>query len=78
VGYKARAGEQPVKTADTEDESAVPAAQSQVDASTRPALIPGDVDSVVEDDGSGMAGGASGATGGSSGTPGHPDSELSS
>jgi hypothetical protein len=73
VGYKARAGEQPVKTADTDDESVVPTAQSQVDASRRPPILPEEVDSVVEDDSSGMLGGASGATGGGSGTPGHPD-----
>ena len=64
-----------MKGTGAEDESAVPAAQSQVDAATRPALVPEDVDSVVEDDGSGMAGGASGATGGGSGMPGHPDAE---
>jgi hypothetical protein len=75
VGYQARAGEQPVKGPDGEDESAVPAAQSQVDAESRPALVPEDVDSVVEDDGSGMAGGASGAAGGGSGMPGHPDAQ---
>jgi hypothetical protein len=77
VGYKVRQGEQPVKTAHADDESAVPAAQSQVDASRRPPIIPAEVDSVVEDDGSGMAGGASGSTGGSSGTRGHPDAEQS-
>jgi hypothetical protein len=75
VGYQARAGEQPVGPADAEDEGGVPPAQSQVDAGQRPAIIPEDVDSVVEDDGSGLAGGASGATGGGSGTPGHPDAE---
>jgi hypothetical protein len=75
VGYQARAGEQPVEGTDGGDQSAVPAAQSQVDAGTRPALVPEDVDTVVEDDGSGMAGGASGATGGGSGMPGHPDAE---
>jgi hypothetical protein len=77
VGYKARQGEQPVKPADAEDEGGVPPAQSQVNASRRPAIIPDDVDTVVEDDGSGMAGGASGAAGGGSGTPGHPDAEQS-
>jgi hypothetical protein len=77
VGYKVRQGEQPVNPADTGDGSGVPPAQSQVDATTRPTILPGDVDSVVEDDGSGMAGGASGATGGASGTPGHPDAEQS-
>ena len=75
MGYQARAGEQPVQGPDGEDESAVPAAQSQVDAEGRPALVPDDVDSVVEDDGSGMAGGASGAAGGGSGMPGHPDAQ---
>jgi hypothetical protein len=75
MGYHARAGEQPVKGTGGEDESAVPTAQSQVDASGRPALVPDDVDSVVEDDGSGMAGGESGAAGGGSGMPGHPDAE---
>ena len=75
MGYQARAGEQPVKGTGGEDESAVPAAQSQVEAGTRPALVPEDVDTVVEDDGSGMAGGESGAAGGGSGMPGHPDAE---
>jgi hypothetical protein len=75
MGYHARAGEQPVKGTGGEEESAVPAAQSQVDSGTRPALVPEDVDNVVEDDGSGMAGGESGATGGGSGMPGHPDAE---
>ena len=77
MGYHARAGEQPVKGTDGGDGSPVPAAQSQVDAGTRPALVPEDVDTVVEDDGSGMAGGASGAAGGGSGMPGHPDAEQS-
>ena len=74
MGYHARAGEQPVKSAG-EDEEAVPATQSQVAANRRPAIVPEDVESVVEDDGSGLAGGASGATGGSSGTPGAPDAQ---
>jgi hypothetical protein len=77
VSYKARAGEQPVNRADAEDEGGVPPAQSQVTASSRPGLIAEDVDTVVEDDGSGMTGGASGATGGGSGMPGHPDAEQS-
>lgn len=76
MGYQARAGEQPVKGA-AEDEGAVPAAQSQVTANRRPAIVPEDVDTVVEDDGSGLAGGESGATGGGSGTPGHPDAQQS-
>jgi hypothetical protein len=75
VGYKARAGEQPVKTADIDDETVGPAAQSLVDASRRPTILPEDVDSVVEDDDSGTLGGASGAMGGTSGTPGHPDAQ---
>jgi hypothetical protein len=75
VGYKARAGQQPVNRADAGDDSGVPPAQSQVDAGRRPGLLPADVDTVVEDDGSGLAGGASGATGGGSGTAGHPDAE---
>jgi len=74
MGYHARAGEQPVKSAG-EDEETVPAAQSQVAANRRPAIVPEDVDTVVEDDGSGLAGGASGATGGSSGTPGAADAQ---
>ena len=73
MGYKARAGEQPVKTADIDDQTAGPAAQSQVEADRRPTILPGDVDSVVEDDGSGTLGGASGAMGGTSGTQSHPD-----
>ncbi len=77
MGYKARAGEQPVNQADAGDDSGVPAAQSQVDAAERPPIIPAEVDSVVEDDGSGLAGGASGAMGGASGTPGAPDAEQS-
>jgi hypothetical protein len=77
MGYHARAGEQPVNPADAGDDSGVPPAQSQVDAGRRPPLIPADVDSVVEDDGSGLAGGASGAMGGASGTPGAPDAEQS-
>lgn len=75
VGYEARAGEQPVKRGRGEDAGGVPPAQSQVKTSRRPPIIPEDVDSVVEDDGSGIAGGASGATGGGSGTPGHPDAQ---
>jgi hypothetical protein len=79
VGYEARAGEQPVKRAAGGDdgEGGVPAAQSQVEAGRRPSIVPDDVDSVVEDDGSGLAGGASGGTGGGSGTPGHPDAGQS-
>lgn len=72
MGYKARAGVQPVDQEDAEEDGGVPQAQSQVDAA-RPGIIPSDVDSVVEDDGSGLAGGASGGTGGASGTAGHPD-----
>jgi hypothetical protein len=75
VGYQARAGEQPVKRAVADDDSGVPASQSQVTASRRPPIVPEDVDTVVEDDSSGLAGGASGGTGGGSSTPGHPDAE---
>jgi hypothetical protein len=73
MSYRARAGEQPVKPEPGEDESAVPPAQSQIEVDQRPAIIPADVDDVVEDDGSGMAGGASGTSAGGSSTPGHPD-----
>lgn len=76
MGYESRAGEQPVKGA-AADEGGVPAAQSQVETGRRPSIVPDDVDMVVEDDGSGLAGGASGGTGGGSGTPGHPDAEQS-
>jgi hypothetical protein len=77
VGYQARAGEQPVGRAVADDDSGVPATQSQVKVSRRPPIIPDDVDMVVEDDGSGLAGGASGGTGGGSSTPEHPDAEQS-
>ncbi len=75
MGYQARAGEQPVKPEVGEDDGGVPSAQSQVESDQRPAIIPDDVDEVVEDDGSGMAGGASGTSAGGSGTAGHPDAE---
>lgn len=75
MGYRARAGQQPVGQADAEDEGGVPPAQSEVNASSRPAILPEDVDEVVEDDGSGTVGGASGASGGGSGMRGHPDAE---
>jgi hypothetical protein len=75
MGYESRAGEQPISRAAAAD--GVPATQSQVEVSRRPSIVPDDVDTVVEDDGSGLAGGASGGTGGGSGTPGHPDAEQS-
>jgi hypothetical protein len=67
-------GGQPVERGAAEDEGGVAANQIEVDASRRPPIISeNEGDSVVEDDGSGMAGGASGSSSGGSGTPGHPD-----
>ena len=72
----ARIGERPVERGAAEERAGAPLTEAEVAASRRPPSVPdSEGDSVVEDDGSGMAGGASGSSGGGSGMPGHPDAQ---
>ncbi|HEY2674458.1 MAG TPA: preprotein translocase YidC [Rugosimonospora sp.] len=74
MSHEPRAGEQPVEREAAEPPGGAPPSLTEVEKSRRPAIVSADdADSVVEDDGSGMAGGASGSSSGGSGTPGHPD-----
>lgn len=66
-----RTGQLPID--ERTDETGAPVTHTEVDTGRQPGAVRDEAGTVVESDGSGMAGGSSGGSGGGSSMPGHPD-----